>query len=240
MASRSPTESDLPPVHFDLWLRAKGITRAQAAEAMETTTSKLSKLVSGDQKWSLEWLARAARAIGVSTTDLLRRPTDAAVVEDAGNEGFHDGWKPKNVGGIAQLDARAGAGNGSVGAVVVIETGGIVSGHVVTDEWVVPRRALGAAPSQVFAVPVDGTSMEPGLKSEDIVFVDRMATTVKSDEVHLIDDGSGPMVKRIRLEREHEPPRLWIMSDNPSVGDYWRPADTIRVIGRVIGKFVRM
>jgi hypothetical protein len=154
--------------------------------------------------------------------------------------GFHDGWKPKIADGIAQLDARAGAGDGAVGQVVTIKSGGIASGHLVTDEWVVPRRALGVAPSHVFAIPVDGTSMEPGLKSEDVVFVDRATATIKSDEVHLIDDGSGPMVKRIRLEREHEPPRLWIMSDNPSVENYWRPADTIRIIGRVIGKFVRM
>lgn len=206
---------------------------------METTTSKLSKLVSGDQKWSLEWLSRAARAIGVSTTDLLRRPSDAAA-EDAVAEGFHDGWKPKNIGGIAQLDARVGAGNGSVGAVVVIETGGIVSGHAVTDEWVVPRQALGVAPSHVFAIPVDGTSMEPGLKTHDVVFVDMRPGSIKAGEVYVVDEGDGPMVKRIRLDRDQDPPRLWIISDNPAVPPFQRPADAVRVIGRVIGKFVRM
>lgn len=216
----------------------RGWTQERMAEELGMSAGGYRKIEYSTRRLKVEQAKAFASRLGVPLDDILG-PDREIAARDA-DVGFHDGWRPQNAQGIAQLDARAGAGDGSVGRIVRIDTGGIASGHLVTDEWVIPRQALGVAPSQVFAIPVDGTSMEPGLKSEDIVFVDRTTTVIKSDEVHLIDDGSGPMVKRIRLEKEYDPPRLWIMSDNPTVEPYWRPAESIRVIGRVIGKFVRM
>lgn len=160
-------------------------------------------------------------------------------LEESNGNGYHDGWKPLMPDGLPQLDARAGAGDGALGSVVNIETGGITSGHLVTQEWVVPRSALGANPARVFALPVDGTSMEPGLNTGDIVFVEPTESVI-AGEIYVIDDGDGPMVKRLRIDRNEEPPRLWITSDNPAVPDFWRPFDAVRIIGQVIGKYVRL
>lgn len=162
-------------------------------------------------------------------------------LEENNGNGYHDGWKPSVPGGLPQLDARAGAGagEGALGAVVTLGIGGITSGHLVTQEWVVPRSVLGTAPARVFALPVDGTSMEPGLSTDDVVFVEP-TERIKSGEIYVIDDGDGPMVKRLRIDRNDKPPRLWITSDNPAVPDFWRPLEAVRVIGQVIGKFVRM
>jgi hypothetical protein len=160
-------------------------------------------------------------------------------LEENNGNGYHDGWEPSVPGGLPQLDARAGAGDGALGAVVTLSTGGITSGHLVTQEWLVPRTVLGTAPARVFALPVDGTSMEPGLSTDDVVFVEP-TERIKSGEIYVIDDGDGPMVKRLRIDRNEEPPRLWITSDNPAVPEFWRPLEAVRVIGQVIGKFVRM
>lgn len=75
--SNEPDTPPLPPVFFDEWLEAKKLSRTIAADAMGTTTSKLSKLVNGHQQWTTEWLARAADVIGVQPADLFRAPGDA-------------------------------------------------------------------------------------------------------------------------------------------------------------------
>lgn len=74
--SNEPDTPPLPPVFFDEWLEAKNLSRTIAADAMGTTTSKLSKLVNGHQQWTTEWLARAADVIGIQPADLFRPPSD--------------------------------------------------------------------------------------------------------------------------------------------------------------------
>lgn len=160
-------------------------------------------------------------------------------LDENNDNGYHDAWKPSLPGGLPQLDARAGGGDGAPGTVINIETAGAISGHLVTQEWVVPQSILGAPSARVFALPIDGTSMEPGLNTGDIVFVEPTESVI-AGEIYVIDDGDGPMVKRLRIDRNEEPPRLWITSDNPAVPDFWRPLEMVRIIGQVIGKFVKM
>lgn len=141
---------------------------------------------------------------------------------------------------IPQIDAEAGAGDGNVGEVIQIASGGIMSGHLVVDEWVIPRLNLGMAPARVVALPVVGTSMLPSLGPGDVVFVDIQSSGVRNGEIYVIDEGDGPMVKRIRLNRNVEPVTIDIISENASVGMVTRPAEIVRVIGRVIGRWSRM
>lgn len=217
------------------------VSRGTPRELVESVRSKWAAILElpedclrdpADPKWKPWDGVSAGITPGVSEPE--RIPLD----ENNGN-GYHDGWKPSLPGGLPQLDARVGAGDGSVGMVINIASGGITSGHLVTQEWVVPQSALGTSPARVFALPVDGTSMEPGLSTDDIVFVEP-TERVKSGEIYVIDEGDGPMVKRLRIDRNEEPPRLWITSDNPAVPDFWRPLEAVRIIGQVIGKFVRM
>lgn len=195
----------------------------------------------GGRRIKAEELLAIAEITGYQVNDekeLVDELELAPLAENNGN-GHHDDWKPSMPGGLPQLDARAGVGDGVLGAIVSLDTGGITSGHLVTQEWVVPRTVLGAAPARVFALPVDGTSMEPGLSSDDVVFVEP-TERIKSGEIYVIDDGDGPMVKRLRIDRNEDPPRLWITSDNPAVADFWRPLEAVRIVGQVIGKYVRM
>jgi len=245
------------PTEFQIWLARKldehgHGSRTKLAEALGVRPDVITRILNHEpgketRRVSLEEAAIMSRVFGeappgfahlsqigeherVSLTDEQR----------AEGNGYHSEWKPELPGGLPQLDAQAGAGDGAVGAVVTIVNGGVTSGHLVTSEWVVPRAVLGAPPARVFALPVNGTSMEPGLKTDDIVFIETPAHSIKSGEIYVVDEGDGPMVKRIRLDRDQEPPKLWIISDNVAVPPYTRPAELVRVIGRVIGKYVKM
>jgi len=243
---------------------------ASQAKRLGVDLSALSKAAGHNHAYAQQFIARGSPKVLPETTreiwaKMLKVPPDALrslrdpkktpwnddeapvspepkriLDTDADANGYHDGWRPALKGAIPQLDATGGLGDGSVGQVVEIQNGGITSGHLVVDEWVIPRSVLSISNLNVFAIPVDGTSMEPGLKTDDVVFVDTRPRGIKNDEIYVIDEGSGPEVKRLSLDRDTDPPVIVIGSDNPAATTRRRPADSVRVIGRVVGKFVKM
>lgn len=181
---------------------------------------------------SVEWLL--GEEVG-QLEELQVVPLD----EQNGN-GYHDGWRSRLPGGSAEVDARAGAGDGASGCVLTLDSGGIQSGHLVTAEWVVPRNHLGANPARVIFLPVVGTSMLPALNPTDVVAVDTSVCEIRDAEIYVIDEGDGPSVKRLRLNYDDDPRTISILSENPAVPPKKRPADLVRVIGLVIGRWSKM
>lgn len=145
---------------------------------------------------------------------------------------------------VPEIDASAGAGDGSVGNVVQLESKGITSGHAVRFEWSVPpelmRYHFGVTPGRVVILPVKGDSMSPTLSDGDRVLVDLNDLTPNDGGIFLLDDGHGPIVKRARLVFEEHAEFLEIISDNPALSPIKRPVDEVRVIGRVRGRWSRI
>lgn len=150
-------------------------------------------------------------------------------------------YRGAHIGVIPEIDAAAGAGNGQVGEIVTVQSSGIRSGHRVTGEWQIPpeitRHHMGADPRQVLILPVRGDSMEPTLRPGDRVMVDLTDTIPNDGGIFVLDEGNGPLVKRIRLKPGTSPAMIEVISDNAYVGKYELAADQVRVIGRVRGKW---
>ena len=66
----------LKPVRYFIaeWRDAKGLTQEQVAERIESTKGTISKLESGEMKFSPKWQAAIAFAIGIEPEDLLHHP----------------------------------------------------------------------------------------------------------------------------------------------------------------------
>lgn len=150
-------------------------------------------------------------------------------------------------GSQPELAAHAGAGLGKLddqrdGRV---NHGGIVSGHVVKDEWVLPhayvRNALDAQPTQVVILPVIGHSMEPMLFANDRILVDVSQNVWVGDAVYVIDDGDMVLrAKTIRKVTASNPPEYRIISEaTPNESDTLT-ADQFRIVGRVVGRITKM
>lgn len=143
-----------------------------------------------------------------------------------------------------EVDARAGAGPGEVGETVNVRSGGIVTGHRVVSEWRLPpeylRHELRSQPNRTWILEVVGDSMEPTLYPGDRVIVDTSHQQIVPDGVYVIDEGDGPMVKRLHRLRDHSPPAVEIRSDNPHQPSYTLSMDRFRVVGRVCGRVTRM
>lgn len=155
-------------------------------------------------------------------------------------------FKGEVEGSIPEIDARAGAGVGSVGEheIVRVREGESVVGHRVVSEWLFPspylRHELRSNPSKTVVLEVIGDSMSPSLESGDRVLVDTSYQRPNPDGIYVIDDGDGPMVKRVQLVRPSNPEQIRIISDNKNQEPYTRLLSDIRIVGRVSGRLTGM
>lgn len=155
-------------------------------------------------------------------------------------------YKGEIPGAVPEVDARAGAGSGRVGdhEVVTLQRGETYVGHRVISDWVFPsaflRHELHVQPGGIMVLEVVGDSMSPTLETGDRVIVDTSHSRPSPDGIYVIEEGDGPMVKRLQLVRRSEPAEVRIISDNSHHETYTLRLDDIRIIGRVSGRVSRM
>lgn len=234
--------------HLERLMRQKGFNMKSLSLAAGLGETYVRDILKRGREPGVEKTRALAEVLGVRMNEIISEPyasprdgEDGHVPfdEDSDN-GWQEGWQARLPGGSAEVDARAGAGDGSSGQVLTLRSGGIQSGHLVTGEWVVPRAHLGANPARVIFIPVIGTSMQPILNPSDVVAVDTAVSDIKDAEIYVIDEGDGPSVKRLRLNHDDNPRTVDIISENVAVPPKRRPAELVRVIGLVIGKWSRM
>ena len=149
-------------------------------------------------------------------------------------------------GSVPEIDAKAGAGTGNVGEheVVTLRRGETFVGHKVISEWVFPsnflRHELHIEAGGIMVLEVVGDSMSPTLESGDRIIIDTSYSKPTPDGIYVIEEGDGPMVKRLQLVRRTEPPEVRIIADNKHHEPYTLRLDDIRIIGRVSGRVTKM
>lgn len=154
-------------------------------------------------------------------------------------EGYNrESWRPKIPGALPELDVRAGAGEGMVGEIVALPMGGgVISAHKVIEEWPIPMSYLREAvrdPRQAIVMAIDGDSMLPNYAPGDRVVIDLSQDRFEADGVYLISyDLRHPQVKRLQAVPLTVPPKVTIISDNPSYKNFDAELDLLRIHGRV-------
>ncbi len=246
---------------LEIVMRQKGFNMKSLSLAAELGETYVRDILKRGREPGVDKMRALAGVLGVRLNEIMNEPyvitstddgdqhdgfregndtPERVPFDDANGNGWQEGWQARLPGGSAEVDVRAGAGAGSSGQVLTLKSGGIQSGHLVTGEWVVPRVHLGANPARVIFLPVIGTSMQPILNPSDVVAVDTTVGDVKDAEIYVIDEGDGPSVKRLRVNYDDEPRTVDIISENKAVPPKRRPAELVRVIGLVIGKWSRM
>lgn len=199
----------------------------------------LARLLSTTTDWIID--AKGPAPSDDDIRDLERTPLDEHEVTHApGDERGYDieNYVPQKEGGIPELDAKAGAGEGAVGEVLVLPMGGgTKSAHKIVDEWVIPPDYLRDAvrdPSRAIVTGIQGDSMLPNYAPGDKVVVDLTEHELTVDGVYLISDGwSAPQIKRLQRIMFTVPPRCKIISDNPSYAPQEVDVDGVRILGKV-------
>lgn len=192
----------------------------------------------------LNWLLTGEPS-HLSSEDVAAGLPDRQTRENTGSTTLEN-YQSSLPGAVPEVDARAGAGNGSVGdhEVVTLRRGESFVGHKVISEWVFPsaflRHELHIQTGGIMVLEVVGDSMSPTLESGDRVIIDTAHARPTPDGIYVIDEGDGPMVKRLQLVRRSDPAEVRVISDNKNHEAYTLRLDDIRVIGRVSGRVTKM
>nr|WP_170132330.1 S24 family peptidase [Hoeflea marina] len=243
-----------------LSLVAEGRTNADFASEIGVAEATLANYIRGEREPSYDFLRRLRELRGIDINWLItggdganqtEAPRQGALVSsydpdaDENDEGYsHETWKPRIPGARPEIDARLGAGEGSVGQMLTIGSNGGTSGHRVVAEWLLPESFLvgemKASASTTIVMEVVGDSMVPSYQPGDRVLVDLAQTRMVADTVYAISDGfSEPQIKRLQRIPFSDPPRVSIISDNPALANFDVDLEKLHIIGRICGVIAR-
>lgn len=215
------------------WLRdrkkAMKITDEKIAAAVGRDRSIINKVLNGQKPFDIKYLDGLAAAFRVPKEVILYRfgildrdpepprPSDIQPTRNAAND---DG-----VGELIALDLSLSMGPGTL-----IED--FVETEPVKIDLGFIRRITRTPLDRLRLVRGIGDSMEPTLRSSDVILVDINEHALsRMSGIYWIDHLGSHGIKRLRAAG---PGRIMIMSDNPNVGDYEVDADDLRIEGRAI------
>lgn len=217
---------------------ALGLTQADAASKFEIPIGSLRKYESGPSEpgsaalsgftragINSNWLLTGEGAMLLSDAQQSPAPTDArtfpGVVEQTAAAQY-----PEFVF-VPRYEVSASMGNGSV-----IHSELIVDYLAFREDWV--RTVLCLNPKNLILINSLGDSMEPTLKTGDLLLIDRGSENVRHDDIYAFSANGDLRVKRIQFSVNGS---IVIRSDNPrydpeiiASGE----ADALRIIGRVV------
>ena len=202
---------------------------------------ELARLLTTTTDWLIKGIGRPPAEDDIR--DLQYEPLEEDRPWQPSPEGEGEGYTrehyaPKLEGAIPELDAKAGAGEGAVGEVMVLPvTSGTISAHKIVGEWAIPPAYLREAvknPERAIVLPIEGDSMVPNYMPGDRVVIDLSEHELRADGVYLISDGySPPQIKRLQRIPFTTPPRCRIISDNTIYPAMEIEVDLVHIMGKV-------
>lgn len=254
----SPDFSE-PNLRLQYLRKTSGFTVREFAERASVDINKLKAHLTGRNAFDADdakKYAQAARVPGLTYLWLFLRegedPGDAALT-NARNKPVRS--RPVAIGPgtalvtLREIDVSSGAGGGGQMPDAYkrgrdgswLPTDAIKAEVMFPQSWLV---SLGLDPDKTDMVRVRGDSMSPEIEDGDWIFVDRRVHRLTADDIYLIYDGFGIVVKSLAIVRASRGahPKVRILSANPKYPMEEVPADDVRIIGRVhyrLGRIVR-
>ena len=125
---------------------------------------------------------------------------------------------------VPLYDVQASAGSGAM-----VHSEQIVDYLAFLRDWLVNQLGLDA--KKVMLIKVIGDSMEPTIKDKALLLVNREVDRPSSDAVYVIRQDGDLIVKRIQNLMDG---RIEIRSDNSGYKPLIVPADTVKIMGKVV------
>lgn len=206
----------------------KGWSRPELATRMGTSPQQVERLEKGQRSLTIDWIERAARALGVPVGDIITpgaagsalniasapdiQPTRSLHADDPTVE-------------LASLDLSYSMGPGT-------ELDSYIEEEPVRFDPGLLRRITRAPYSRLKLGRGVGDSMQPTLFPGDVVMIDTTQTMANmQDRIYAIAVNGAAAIKRLRFEKGG---KVTIVSDNPTVEPYQIDADELTIHGRVI------
>lgn len=218
-------------------MRALGLTQEKLAQLVGVTQPTIGRLINGDSKETGK-LPELATALHTSADFLVDASDDEGAIPERA-VGLSDRQKPfKGVAAavdpdlvqIAEIDLRYGMGGTFLDAPVA------ESFRQFSRTWL--RQFTHAPPQQLVWAQGDGDSMEPTIRSGEMILIDRSNVTPRAgDGIWAFAWGDLGMVKRLRPLPDGT---VEIHSDNPVVPPALASDGDLHVVGRVVAVVRRL
>lgn len=223
----------LNPARLKAIREAKGWSQTELARRAASTQPSINRLESGgtDHPRNLLQLARALGTTPEYLTDETDDHSSSAGVNDprAGFASFPPEADPDIVE-LPQVDLRYGMGGTYLDAPISEER------QPFSRAWL--RTISPDPPESLFWAVGDGDSMEPTIRSGEMLLINRSERTPRvTDGIWALAWGEVGMVKRLRLRPDGG---VEILSDNPMVPPMHAAGDEIHLIGRVVAVVRRL
>lgn len=216
---------------------AARVNQSELAEAVGLQQPSIGRLLSGETKTSRK-LEAIAIALGVFTEDLVKKDAEfgssAQIMRDRESSphlgerqlGFRH--KPPDrdpdLVEIAQVDIRYGLGGSFLDLTENAEP------RLFSRAWL--REFTKASPEHLFWAIGDGDSMEPTIRSGEVILIDRSQDTPRlGDGIWAVAIGEIGMVKRLHFPGQG---KVELISDNALVPPIHPGEDELQIIGRVV------
>ncbi len=195
------------------WLRKTGTRQAELAEKTGISQPHISQMASGQKNINAEFLERICEAFGISLPDFF-------ACESA---------EEPEIVFVPLVRARPRAGTGG------LETDGDEAGRYAFHASFLERKRGSVLTMRLFVV--EGDSMEPTLKSGDMIMVNTSdeARHVITGNIYLLRMGDELMVKRLETRLGGV---LLVRSDNPAYEDIPVQKDEVDGEVEVFGRMV--
>lgn len=213
-------------------LAKKGWSNGDLARRIGTSTQAVWKLVNGNSN-SSRHLLQIARELDCSPEYLLGETDDPKRNRTADTRlplrGLGEDHDPDLVR-IEEIDLRYGLGATYLDVPVASEV------RHFSRSWL--RQFTTAAPDKLFWTAGDGDSMEPTIRSGELILIDRSQTTPRmGDGIWAVAYGDVGMIKRLRPLPDG---RVEILSDNTIIPPVIAADGELHIIGRVIAVVRRL
>lgn len=211
------------------------------AETIGLSESQLHRIVNGESTAKIDTVTAIADAAGVSLEWLVigtgsMRPQsildEAPCAADQIREVSIQQYGRRDDDSYAYIplyEVRAAAGHGSI-----INGERAIDALAFKHRWI--RDELLANPADLYLIKVDGESMEPALRSGDVILVNHRDNTVQRDGIYVLRMDDALLVKRLQTLPDG---RLRASSDNPAYQPFdidreRLGEDAVSIIGRVV------
>ena len=208
----------------------------QFATLANVSPATLSQYLSGESEPTRPKLIALANAgdvsVGWLATGVGERPTSAESTSDGVAEGQvrYAAGRPEPLGEgfvlVPRYDVQASAGHG-----LFQEQEMVVDYLAFQESWV--RMALGVDPKDLVLITAVGDSMEPVVRSGDLLLVNRAVNAFLDDAIYVLVFGGAVLVKRVQRFFNGA---VTIKSDNPAYVEQTLSAgeaEEVHVAGRV-------
>jgi phage repressor protein C with HTH and peptisase S24 domain len=212
--------------------KSAGYTQKKLAELLGISEPTMNNYEVGKRVPLADLLARTAEVLGCDAGWLLTGKGDGVASSGGGSDKSAPSADAAKLLSefvlVPRYDVEATAGQGAV-----IHSEQIVDHLAFRADWV--HHDLCADPKRLILVSAVGDSMEPTIRSGDLLLVDRSKEKMKADGIYLVNVNDGLMVKRVEQQMDGS----WVVrGDNATVSREQKiaadDAYRLRLIGRVV------